>query len=255
MIETEEQRRWWFATHPQFSSSRKGTRASRQKEEKDATGKVRPEDVDAYVDEALKYERGPVAELLKSVKRNFGTEGVSEKPDRRLAYLEAARSGSDRASSVEEDDGDEKELTFWEAVAIGIDNTLQDWDTWLGWGGVLANHRRRLARNLERAGRPRPPDRAAHHIVAPDEGRFREAIEARKILEKFGINIDSADNGVWLPYKYKPAPGKGTYHPSLHSKEYYRQVEKLLRKATTKENAIATLQKIGRQLSGGTFPK
>jgi hypothetical protein len=60
VIETEEQRRWWFATHPQFSSSRKGTRASRQKEEKDATGKVRPEDVD----EALKYERGPVAELL-----------------------------------------------------------------------------------------------------------------------------------------------------------------------------------------------
>ena len=33
------------------------------------------------MDEALKYESGPVAELLKSVKRNFGTEGVSHRPD------------------------------------------------------------------------------------------------------------------------------------------------------------------------------
>ncbi len=81
MILTEEQRRWWFATHPEFSSSRKGTRGHRQGQEKEATGKVHPEDVDAYVDEALKYERGPVAELLKSVKRNFGTRGYPNEHD------------------------------------------------------------------------------------------------------------------------------------------------------------------------------
>jgi hypothetical protein len=257
VLETDEQRRWWFATHPEYSWSRTGTRDHRQREEKEATGKVRPEDVDAYVDEALKYEKGPVAELLKSVKRNCGTEGVSEKSDHRLAHLDAPRPGSDRVSSAEEET-DEREATLWDALVTGADDSFQVWDdvlVWLGGRGVFSNHRRRLARNLDRAGMPRPPGHAAHHIVEPDEGRFRDAIEARKILEKFGIDIDGADNGVWLPYKYKPAPGEGTYHPSLHTKEYYRQVEKLLRNAATKEKAIATLKKIGRQLSGGKFPK
>jgi hypothetical protein len=68
MIETEEQRRWWFATHPEYSWSRRGIRKE---------GGVDPEEVDKYVDEALKYETGPVADLLKSVKRNFGTEAYS----------------------------------------------------------------------------------------------------------------------------------------------------------------------------------
>jgi hypothetical protein len=30
MIETDEQRRWWFATHPEFSSSRKGATGSHE---------------------------------------------------------------------------------------------------------------------------------------------------------------------------------------------------------------------------------
>jgi hypothetical protein len=34
MIETEEQRRWWFATHPEFSWSRRGTNAGRHESEK-----------------------------------------------------------------------------------------------------------------------------------------------------------------------------------------------------------------------------
>jgi len=75
MLETEEQRRWWFATHPEYSSSRRGGRSGRHREVSSDAGRVRPKDVDAYVDEALKYESGSVADLLKSVKRNFGTEG------------------------------------------------------------------------------------------------------------------------------------------------------------------------------------
>jgi len=75
MIETEEQRRWWFATHPEYSWSRKGIRGGSDRDGSD--DKVDPEDVDAYVNEALKYETGPVADLLKSVKRNFGTESQS----------------------------------------------------------------------------------------------------------------------------------------------------------------------------------
>jgi len=78
MIETDEQRRWWFATHPEYSWSHKGGRDRGESEGKGEDDKVRPEDVDAYVDNALKYVHGPVADLLRSVKRNFGTEGTSE---------------------------------------------------------------------------------------------------------------------------------------------------------------------------------
>ena len=72
MIETEDQRRWWFATHPDYSWSHRGIKGSKPAKN---DNKVDPKEVDAYVDRALKYETGPVADLLRSVKRNFGTEG------------------------------------------------------------------------------------------------------------------------------------------------------------------------------------
>jgi hypothetical protein len=84
MIETEDQRRWWFATHPEYSWSRRGIRKE---------GGVDPEEVDKYVDEALKYETGHVADLLKSVKRNFGTEAQYKDE---LAKLEEARRADER---------------------------------------------------------------------------------------------------------------------------------------------------------------
>ena len=77
MIETEEPRRWWFATHPEYSSSRRGVGGGSDRDGGD--DKVGPKEVDAYVDEALNYETGSVADLLRSVKRNFGTEADSKK--------------------------------------------------------------------------------------------------------------------------------------------------------------------------------
>jgi hypothetical protein len=41
----------------------------------DKDDNVSPEDVDAYVDNALKYVDGPLADFLKSIKRNFGAAG------------------------------------------------------------------------------------------------------------------------------------------------------------------------------------
>lgn len=74
MIKTDEQRRWWFATHPEYSSSQKGGKGSRDRGNDDAeSSQVSQKGVDAYVDKALKYVTGPVADLLQSVKRNFGT--------------------------------------------------------------------------------------------------------------------------------------------------------------------------------------
>jgi hypothetical protein len=79
MIETDEQRRWWFATHPEFSWSHGGEKPGRKLEKDD--DKIDPAEVDAYVDKALQHLDGPVADLLRSVKRWFGTEGDS--PERR----------------------------------------------------------------------------------------------------------------------------------------------------------------------------
>ncbi len=73
MIKTEEQRRWWFATHPEYSGSHRGIKA-RSKDRGD-DDKASPEEVDKYVDEALPHARGPFADFLKSLKRNFGTQG------------------------------------------------------------------------------------------------------------------------------------------------------------------------------------
>ncbi len=95
MIETEEQRRWWFATHPEYSWSRRGGTNRGHKEEKEEDDRVRPEDVDAYVDEALKYVDGSVADLLKSVKRNFGTEGDTRKGGQGSGVWAGNREGGD----------------------------------------------------------------------------------------------------------------------------------------------------------------
>jgi hypothetical protein len=97
MIETEEQRRWWFANHPEYSWSRRGIRGDSGREDED---KVDPKEVDAYVDEALKYETGSVADLLKSVKRNFGTEGDSQKGGQNQGML-AGHSGEGSVSLTE----------------------------------------------------------------------------------------------------------------------------------------------------------
>jgi len=250
MIETDEQRRWWFATHPEYSRSRRGTKTGRRKAEEKEPEKVRPEEVDAYVDNALQYVSGPVAELLKSVKRNFGTEGYPQNLDQRLAYVAEPRSGSE-GESTGNGKGGKREATFWDAVLMGIHNTLRDWERLFGLAGALTRPSRTLARNLRRAGRPRPADHDAHHIVPASDNRFPEAKDARKILEKFKIDSNDASNGVWLPNK--PGTGSGAYHRAIHGGEYYKRVLALLSKAKTRGDAIRILKQIGRQLSNNTF--
>jgi hypothetical protein len=80
MLETEKQRRWWFANHPEYSSS--GTGAKRQAEDEGHHGgeKVPPEEVDEYVDYALQHVDGPLAVFLGLIKKNFGTEGQVSSP-------------------------------------------------------------------------------------------------------------------------------------------------------------------------------
>lgn len=82
MIETDRQRRWWFANHPQFSEGRTERKGTRNQKEAHRTPSYSPKDVDAYVDERLKHADGSHADLLKSIKRNFGSKGDSEAKSR-----------------------------------------------------------------------------------------------------------------------------------------------------------------------------
>jgi hypothetical protein len=132
MIETERQRRWWFASHPQYSRSHRCQRAGKTSgsEKEEYANKVDPSDVDEYVDKRLKYEGDELArDLLKSIKQGFGREAVSKKQYLQLAQAGDPRSASEKKASTTADQ-DKRDPTFWDAVFKGIDNTLQDWKRW-----------------------------------------------------------------------------------------------------------------------------
>ena len=98
---------------------------------------------------------------------------------------------------------------------------------------------RKLANNLIKSGVDRGTNHAAHHIVA---GGSKYAKDTRKILAKFDININDAENGVFLD--------KSKY-VGLHTKEYYEKVHGLLEKATSKDDVLNILHEISDILSNG----
>ncbi len=110
-----------------------------------------------------------------------------------------------------------------------------------GWATFSSTN---LRRNMVSAGRIAPDyEHVAHHIVA-GSGYSEAALEAQKILSKFGIRPDDAVNGVFLPK---------SIHAPLHTLEYYRKVNKALSKAKNKDAAIEILEDIAYQLQAGIF--
>ncbi|HWK05711.1 MAG TPA: AHH domain-containing protein [Puia sp.] len=100
-----------------------------------------------------------------------------------------------------------------------------------------------LGRNLERAGSVRPVARrsyAAHHIV---EGTDRRAANARQILQREGIDINDAANGVFLD---------ASYHQSLHTDAYRDKVFERINGAAPGK-VKDELRKIATELQNGKF--
>ena len=105
--------------------------------------------------------------------------------------------------------------------------------------GLSSPSSRELAANLEGAGLLRSPETAAHHIVA---GSADAAAPARDVLARFGIDINSAENGVFLPANRSASnPSGAAVHSTLHSGAYYETVNALLLSATTRAEAIDAL--------------
>jgi len=254
MIETDQQRRWWFATHPEFSSSRRGGKSREHGEEEAQPQVYSSEQIDAYVAEGLKFfPTGPVAAMLKALKWGLGTNDGPTPLDFLLKGTDPDQPESEPKdeSSTDKDDEEARESTWFDLLAKGIKNALDGVAPWEPLSVVTSS--RRLRRAMIKDGRNIPDGWAAHHIVPENDARFAEAIEARKVLEKLGIKLDSSPNGVALPNK--PAIPEHGYHPGVHTKKYYMKVLRLLRRAATKEKAIRTLEKIGKDLSEGKFLK
>lgn len=254
MIETDEQRRWWFATHPEYSWSRKGARSPGRGDEEAGPPVYSPEEIDAYVDEGLKhFPEGTVAALLKALKWGLGTSDGRMPPDWLLAGtdLDRPRPPVDHGAGRDKNDEDVRDPSFLHSFFKGLKNTADGISWWDPWYAFISA--RKLRQAMIKDGRPIPEGHAAHHIVPENDRRFGEAEEARKILEKFGIDLNGSPNGVALPYKLGTT--EITYHPGVHTGPYYREVLRLLQSATSKEEATQVLQFVGEQLSKGKFPR
>jgi RHS repeat-associated protein len=129
-------------------------------------------------------------------------------------------------------------------------------------GGVLPNYSalrmarraatpsgRALGQALEAAGFARPAGSAAHHIVA---GGAEAAAPARAALERFGIGIHDAANGVFLPAtRDAPNAAGAAVHSTLHTRAYYQAVNDALGQAATRQEAIEVLDSLRQSLLGG----
>jgi A nuclease family of the HNH/ENDO VII superfamily with conserved AHH len=119
-----------------------------------------------------------------------------------------------------------------------------------------ANHRRTLARNMNKAsGTPRPQYVEAHHIVSAHDGR---AGLSRRIIFQKNIGINDNDNG-----NYQPAAATQTVagleaaspHRHIHTTLYHLNVTRRLLTARDKTQADVrgVLRAIKAALTAGTF--
>jgi hypothetical protein len=109
-----------------------------------------------------------------------------------------------------------------------------------------------LARNMENMGLKQPPGTAAHHIIgwgagaSPNSPEFLQRVaEARRTLDRYGVDVDSAANGAFLPLDV---------HRHLHTKAYWTEVTRRLSDASSKDDVVDILHDIRQELIDGTFP-
>jgi RHS repeat-associated protein len=113
----------------------------------------------------------------------------------------------------------------------------------------LAPSSKALAAAMEAAGVTGGAGKAAHHIVA---GSAEAAAPARQVLTRFGIGINDAANGVFLPGNLATENAAGAaVHSTIHTSAYYDTVNTMLGAATTRAEALDALGSIRQSLLGG----
>jgi hypothetical protein len=231
MIETDKQRRWWFAHHPEFSESRTGASGrAKQKETHKAKGYT-PEDVHAYVQRALNYLDGTEAAMLMALDKAVQTaERVSETPARSTGHPAADPASYDKYEDAldriqraqrEESIAKGKE----EAVVSDIDEFLDffplaRWATApvQGFRGLLG----RLARDAilsakQRGPRqpPRLPPRGTPERAKIERDR-KKGIDAKKEEELSDIKAGGKGSGTWSEEQLAEIRGTGKFPEGVH---------------------------------------
>jgi RHS repeat-associated protein len=118
-------------------------------------------------------------------------------------------------------------------------------------GQRVADRGSQLMRNLAESGVRRQTGEAAHHIVAKAAER---AAPARDALQRVGVGINDAVNGVILPAT-KDFVGQASNHLTLHTKRYYDAVNEALANVQSRQQAVEALRKIAEMLRTSTFPR
>jgi len=106
-----------------------------------------------------------------------------------------------------------------------------------------------LSNNLEAVGVPKPTGTQAHHIVG---GVSQYGKEMQAKLKAYGIDLNSAMNGVFLP-GCGSSKAIGMVHCGKHTEAYEIEVFKLLKNANTREELINRLNDIRNELLSGAF--
>ncbi|WP_254663930.1 AHH domain-containing protein [Hafnia alvei] len=101
----------------------------------------------------------------------------------------------------------------------------------LSWVDPLGLTSCKLAEAIEEAGISRPANSEAHHIV-PE--RAQSAGPARDILNKHGIDINGADNGVFLPNRHNTDDLPGIEHNGRHPDDHIDDTNERIKRADRK---------------------
>ncbi|WP_272692237.1 RHS repeat-associated core domain-containing protein, partial [Providencia sp. PROV064] len=129
--------------------------------------------------------------------------------------------------------------------------------TWVDpWGLSCGRDAKTLRENMIKAGKIVPDfQNAAHHIIMSNSKDVRMRWLQRK-MKRLGIDINSTENGIFLPANTKvevPVGNKLPIHSTIHTNEYKQKVFDRLKSIKDKESMIKELGRIYNEIASGVF--
>lgn len=103
--------------------------------------------------------------------------------------------------------------------------------------------------NMEKNGSPKLKGTQTHHIVGVDS-KCESTKALMAILDKFGVDINDAINGIRLPGG-KTTYARGQFHVGSHNCDYYNEVYAILKTAKNKEQFLESMQKVKIKIYNG----
>lgn len=113
----------------------------------------------------------------------------------------------------------------------------------IGAAHETSKHSAELRKKMVAAGKTANPGDHAHHLVPSTHAGGKDA---RKILDKHGIDFNDAVNGVFL---------SPSVHAPLHTTKYMKEITKRIKRASkSRQEVLDALKKIEQDILNGNFP-